>query len=366
MERERREARDDREREPLGAKLRSVSWGVVLPLAAALFLGFGSLTLVKLIARPLALLVVGVTLAEALEPIVRRLSERLHRRGLSIALVYVALAAIAVGLGYLVLPTVVTQARELIDRLPTLLSEAQEWLRRRMPVGVDLTDLSGGLPSQVGGLAVSLPVRLFGVLLDTFVVIFLSVYWLYGRSAIRRFTLSLFPASERERATGVLHEMARSMGGYVRGTVINAVIMGVLAWLGLMIIGMPYALALGVLTMLGEIVPIIGPVVVGSIVTLLALVHSLTLALVALALFVGLEQLEGHILTPNIMRSQTHVPQTLVLFAIVVGAGLGGILGILVAIPLAAALRIFVLRVAAPAEREMVDGAHDDAQGVPG
>ena len=151
----------------------------------------------------------------------------------------------------------------------------------------------------------------------------------------------------------VLHEIGRNMGGYVRGTLINAAIMGVLAWIGLQVIGVPFALVLGVLTMLGELVPILGPVIVGAIVAVIALGRSLELAIGAVVLYTVLIQVEGHVLTPNIMRRQTNVPQTLVLFAIVVGAGAGGLLGVIVSVPVAAAFRVFVLEVLAPWERRL-------------
>ncbi len=335
--------------------LSSMGWGVVLPLAAAVALGFGALGILKLTARPLALLIIAITIAEALAPLVDWLERRLHRRVLSLTIVYLTLAIAFAALGWIVVPPLAAQGQELLQRIPTLLEQAQSALDSLdLPPGLDLASLAGSLPSSLGGVAVSLPITLFGFFLDLFVVIFLSVYWLLGRDALKSFTLSLIPEPHRAKASSVIHEIGQNMGGYVRGAFINAAIMGVLAWIGLTLIGMPYAVVLGVLTMIGEVVPVLGPVLVGAIVTGLALLHSLTLALIAAGLFIALEQIEGHLLTPNIMRSQTQVPQTLVLFAIVVGAALGGVIGLLVAIPIAAALRVFVLRVAAPAERHSV------------
>jgi len=103
---------------------------------------------------------------------------------------------------------------------------------------------------------------------------------------------------------------------------------------------------------------------VGILVALIALMRSVELAVGAVLLYTALVQLEGHILTPNIMARQTNVPQTLVLFAIVVGGGAGGLLGIIVSVPIAAAFRVFVLEVLAPWERRLA-GATPEATSAP-
>jgi predicted PurR-regulated permease PerM len=98
-------------------------------------------------------------------------------------------------------------------------------------------------------------------------------------------------------------------------------------------------------------VPLIGPIIVAVPVVLVAFLQSPSLALFALLLYIALQQIEGQLLTPLIMRQQTDVPQTLVIFAVVAGGAIGGLLGVLVSIPLAAALRVFALEVVVPVVR---------------
>lgn len=349
----------DEERAPAGAEavslikvLGHVQWRAALPLAAAVALGVGTLYVLPFLVEPLALLVVAVTFAEALSPSVTILSRRM-RRNVAIAVVYAVLALIALVIGWIVVPAMLDQAQALIDRAPTLMAQGQRYLDRwdRLSGG-RLTGLVASWPDRLGRVVVKLPMQLATLIFDVLLIIFLSVYWLAGAPRIKGFALSLLKPRHRAKAAVVLHEMGRNMGGYVRGTVINAAIMGVLAWVGLLVIGVPFAVVLGVLTMLGELVPIVGPVVVGVIVALIALMRSVQLAIAAVVLYTALVQLEGHVLTPNIMSKQTNVPQTLVLFAIVVGAA-GGLLGIIVSVPLAAAFRVFVLEVIAPWERKL-------------
>jgi predicted PurR-regulated permease PerM len=311
--------------------------------------------LVWLMAKALALLVVAIALAEGLEPIVQWLHRRSVSRSLAVVLVYIALGVVVVAVGWLIAPVLADQMQELSRRAPELLDRAQKGLARWDQItGGRIAGALTSVASGLAGNAIRLPMLVLGALVDMVLVVFLSIYWLIGAPALKRFTLSLIPTARRARADGIMKEMGDAMGGYVRGVAINAVIMGALAWLGLSLIGVNYAVVLGVLTMLGEPIPYIGPIVIAIPVVGVALLQSTSKAIFALILYTALEQFEGHILTPNIMERQTDVPQALVIFAIAAGAALGGLLGVLAALPLAAAIRVFVIRVVAPVEREAV------------
>lgn len=340
------ERRDPREAAgPEGKALERVRWRVVPPLAAALALGLLAFILLREAARPIALLILAVALAEALSPIVDWLARRLGSRTAAVTLVYLVLAALVGLLVWAVVPPLVAQTQQLVAQLPALAEGVRSTLEQTpWRDQIHLQPIVSKLVSLLGGFALSVPTRIFSAGVDALVVVFLSVYWLIGSHHIAAFTLSLLPAESRDRYADVAAEAGQAMGGYVRGVAINSAIMGVLSWFGLMLIGVLYPVPLGVLTAMGEAVPVVGPIVVGAIVAMLALTQSLTKALIALAFFTGLTQLEGHVLTPNIMHRQTEIPQTLVLFAIIVGAALGGVLGILVSIPIAAATRVLVVR----------------------
>ena len=333
------------------AGLASVSWRATLPLALSITLGLGLLITIQLVARPLAFLVIAVAIAEALAPVVDRLQRRVPR-ALAIGIVFGVLVAGVALTGWLVFPAVITQGRELLVRAPELVGRVQTWVAEwDARTGLGLAGMLAPLPARLGQFLVELPLRVFGAVVDLLLIMFLAAYWLIGARSLERFTLSLVPVHRRERLEHVLHRVGQSMGGYVRGAAINAVIMGVLAWVGLALIGVDYALVLGVLTMLGEPIPIIGPIIVAVPVVLVALLQSPAKAALALALFTVLQQVEGQLLTPNIMRRQTDVPQTLVIFAVVAGAAIGGLLGVLASIPLVAALRVLTLEVVVPAVR---------------
>ena len=327
------------------------AWRSVPPLAAALALGLGLLYAVWYLARPIAILLLAITLGEALEPLVSRLQRRMSR-GLAIAVVYLALLGLTAGVVWLVAPGLSAQFNEIRDRVPALVEQlSQRVTRWNAAVGDAATRLvSGGMPN-VAKMAVGLPIKLASALLELMLIVFLSAYWLLSGPAARGFFLSLLPPERRAYAGDVLSEMGRAMGGYVRGAAISAAIMGALAWLGLALVGAPYPLVFGVLTMLGEPVPFVGPNGVGTLVTLVALTKSATTGLLALGLFVLLQQIEGNLVTPNVMSRETQSSQALVIFALLAGVAVGGLLGAIVAIPVAGALQVLVLRVIAPAIR---------------
>ncbi|HEX6965985.1 MAG TPA: AI-2E family transporter [Gemmatimonadaceae bacterium] len=339
-----------------------VTWRSTLPIAAALVLGAGTLILIWLTAEAIGLLILAVTLAEALAPIAEWL-ERYLPRWLAIVIVYAVLFVLLGVIGWIVIPALIVQVRALIAAIPAIVDKLHGFIASwDRVIGGHLEETLPGWVSGATGFIVHFPLRLFQWIIDLAIIVFLSIYWLFGSPSITRFALSLMPESWRPRAARAFQDAGRSMGGYVRGTVIDAAVMGLLAWVGLFLIGVDYPVVLGVLTMLGELIPIVGPVTVGVVVSLVALTQSFTKAVFAAILYTVLVQLEAHILAPNVMETQTDVPQTLVIFAVAAGGALGGFLGVLVSIPMAAALRVLVLEVVAPAERRGV-GAPTPADG---
>lgn len=127
------------------------------------------------------------------------------------------------------------------------------------------------------------------------------------------------------------------------------------------VIGVQYPLVLALISASSEPIPVIGPIIGAVPALAVALLDSPTQALIVLAFKVGLQQFEGQLLAPNIMRRQTDVPQLLVLFALLAGTAVGGLLGALVAIPLAGALKVVVMRIIAPALRRQLATLHGEA-----
>ena len=339
-------------------------WRLALIGTIALLLALGLLEVLEVIARPLALLVAAIVLAEALAPLVDWLARRLNRT-LAIVLVYLLLLLVVALIAWLVVPRLTDQARQLIAAMPQLVEQARSWIERR-----DLSQdsrLMGALQGFVTRLTdrlMSIPLTLASYLVEATLVVFMSAYWLAAQPEIARFFLSLFSRERRQSARAVLAEMGETMGGYVRGVVIDAAIIGVLVYLGLMVIGVQYTLVLALIAGVSEVIPIVGPILGAIPAIAVALLDSPSKALIVLGFFVAVQQVESNLLTPFIMRSQTDIPPILTLFAILVGGAIGGIFWILIAIPTMGALRVLALRVVAPAVRHWSGAATAPVDGT--
>jgi predicted PurR-regulated permease PerM len=327
-------------------------WWYVTAGAMALLLGLGSLFAIGLLAQPLAFLILGVAIATALDPGVEWLA-RWVPRTLAILLLYLAILLMIVFLGSLVAPDLLTQMQAFFTAAPTVIQGVQQWLTEQEVVdAARLLDALAPQISQFGLTLVAAPLTLWSVLLNLVLIISISVYSLLIGPQVRRFVLSLFPPARYTRARTILNEMGAAMGGYARAVMIMGVVIGVLTYVGLRLIGINYPLMLAILAGMLEIIPIFGPIIAGGIITAIALLQSTTQAVIVLIFFAALQQLESYVLFPNVMHHEIEISPLLVIFAFAAGSTLGGVLGAVVAIPLSAALQVFVLRVVAPAIRQ--------------
>lgn len=332
-----------------GAKIPSW-WWVVSALAVGLILGIGGMEIFRYLSRPLALLVLAVSIAAALAPVVERMSRRIPRT-LAVVLVYLGLVLIIAGILGSTVPVLIAQINMLISTSHIWLPKITNYLALFGIYTSSLPSIILNEAGRFGDFLVRLPVGLFSFLFDLVLVLFLSLYWLLLMPQLKRYALSFFRPDQSWFASAVLAQIGLGMGGYLRGAAINGLIIGSLTYIGLTIVGVPYALTLGALAGLMELFPTIGPIISGTIATLVALSVSPQVALITVAYAIVLQQAEGHILVPLIMRSQTSISPLLAIFAVVAGAAVGGLLGAVIAIPLFSAINVLAQMVIAPAIR---------------
>jgi predicted PurR-regulated permease PerM len=320
-------------------------------IAVGLIFGIGGLELFRMIARELALLVLAISIASALAPIVERLTRSIPH-SLAVALVYLGLVLVLVGILGSTIPLITNQVRSLIAQSRTLLPQLINQLGSMGFDTSNLTSAAVGEIGRMGNLIFTLPLDVFRSLLEVVLILFLSLYWLILMPSIKGFYLSFFPEGQIDFAASLIGRMGMAMGGYLRGAAINGVIIGVAQYIGLLIIGVPYALTLGLLAGLLEFFPTIGPIASGGLAVLVGLSVSPRTALIVLIYSLVLQQAEGHILVPIIMRSQTEISPLLAVLAVVTGAAIGGLLGAVIAIPLVSAITVLVKMVIVPAFRK--------------
>lgn len=317
----------------------------------ALFLGLGLLQGISLFARPLAFFLLGVAIATALAPLANQLARWLPRT-LAVIAIYLVLALLMALLGWLVLPALFNGLQAFGNALPTIATTLQQWLTAQNAVdGATLVETLSTSLTALGPRLLALPVAITSFLVNALLVFFISLYALLVAPAAQDFTLSLLPQTQRSYVQGVIHDMSKAMGGYVRGAFLSGVAVGLLTYLGLLLIEVPYPLVLALIAGVLEIVPILGPIVTGVLVIGVALTQSPEQALFALGFSIVLQQVEGNIIFPNLMSRETEMSPLLSIVAFLAGSAVGGLLGALVAIPLAAAGRVFVVEVVAPLVR---------------
>jgi predicted PurR-regulated permease PerM len=334
-------------------------WWSATALAMAIILGFGTLVLIWLFARPMALIILGVSLAAALAPPVDWLGHRFSRT-VCILIVYALILLAFAGVFAIIIPPMLGQIQALVTRAPLLIQDAQRFLDQS-PIFSNSTISSAvlGEVGRIGAGLVTAPIMLASNTVDLALVVVISAYWLAVAPVMRSFFLSLFPQARQTRINRILAELGIGMGGYIRGTFITGVIQGIAAYIGLLLIGVNYPLVLGTFTGVMEFIPYLGPFLSGALMVGIALSQSVTLALIVLVFAIVLQEVEAHLIIPLVMRSQTDISPLLAVIALFAGASVGGLIGALTAIPLAVALRVIVRRVIAPAIRRQTGAAEE-------
>jgi predicted PurR-regulated permease PerM len=296
---------------------------------------------------------VSAFLAIALSPAVDALQRRgLRRRGAAAAVVYIVLIAVIAGLGALFIPTLVGQINDLVDAAP---GYVRDLTHGRGPLGfletkyhvverVQKAVNGNGSGRLAGGATAALDVTrsvitfVAGVVTIAFMTFFML---LEGETWKDRF-IALLPDRHQARARRMSHEIARTVGGYVSGNLLISLIAGFSATIVLLVLGVPFALALGLLVAILDLIPLAGATVGAIVVTLVALTHSLTAALIVAGFFIVYQQLENHLLQPVVYGRTVQLSPLAILISVLIGAEVAGILGALGAIPVAGTIQIII------------------------
>lgn len=332
---------------------------LLLVITLALYLSSFALNLLGRMFGLLYILVGAIFLAYLVYPAVHALRARLPA-GLAIAIVYLALVALAAMSIYLIVPGITNDITSALRHAPQFAARYQDYVENpsdpvlsRLPADVQTSLL--GVPALIGawlqkhgleaaGHALSLVRGAFAIIATFVIIPLLSIYLLADFDRLRASLLQMLPRDRWSGAQHLLGEIDGVIGGFVRGQLLVAVIVGVLLTVALLILHVPYAFLLGALAALGDLVPYVGAVLTFiPAVGIAAASNGWANALVVAAIFVGIYQLEGHIISPVVFSKQVKLTPLLVLLAVLVGAELGGIFGMLVAVPIAGVLRVILL-----------------------
>ena len=331
--------------------------------ALGVLAAYGLMLAVTRITSVLILLVTSLFLALGLDPIVQWIQARGPRRGVAVGIVLVGVVGAFAGVLALIVPPVVIEATQLAQQAPDLVNNLlQNGQLRRLDdqYGV-VTTLQEELAKRVKdqGLWTSLFGGVFGAgkavlsgFFSTFTVLVLTLYFLASLPRVKAAAYRMVPRSRRQRVTFLSEEITRRVGGYFIGQLTVATLNGVLSYVLMKILDLPYAAVLAVTVGLLGLVPMVGATIGAIVVLLVALFSSTTDAIVVGIYYVVYQQVENYLIAPRIMSRTVSVPSAVTVIAALVGASLLGVLGALMAIPAAAGLLLLYQEVLLPRQRQ--------------
>ncbi len=281
---------------------------------------------------------------------------------LAVILSFLVVLVIILAVAALVLPTIRVQAQELGKQLPALYLSGIDWLREAgAKVGVNIDDVLSQqaiedwlndpanqetIQNLLLGFGAGAGQVIRGVT-EAFAILVLApvlaIYILIDLENFKASSLGMTPPRHREETAFVAGEVSTTMGSFVRGQFLVALIVGIAASLGMWLIDLPFWLIIGILAGFLNLIPFLGPVVGGALAALVALLNGdPTQAIWAVVIMTAIQQLDNHVITPLVQRARVNLSPLVIILALIIGGSVAGLLGVLIAVPVTAALRIII------------------------
>lgn len=291
-----------------------------------------------------AIIFVSLIIASALSPTVDRMTKWKIKipRVLAVILIYLVLLGVISSIIYFVVPPMIGQLKQLADTLPSYFktfsnlivslkdASTNGWINASQE---SLTSISNFLGSFIDNIF-SRTIGFFNGAAALAMIFILTLYFVLDEDGIRKFFISLFPLRQKIRITNIASKIGLKLGGWLRGQIILGFVVGIIVYIGLTLMQIPYALTLGILAGILEIIPIIGPIFSAIPAILIAFTISPTTALMVTVFYILVQELENKLLVPKVMQHAVGLNPVTIIIIILIGAKLMGILGILLAVPI--------------------------------
>ena len=335
----------------------NISSGTIAKTILFLFLAYA-----LILVRDLILVVlVAVVIASAVEPATKWFARYHVPRIPAVILVYAIVVALFAGMFYFLVPTLAQEATGIIGIMPDYITQVQPDAATPQATSGGADMLSGmssslSIPvtleglralvnrfSNISGGAFATMSRFFGGVFSFLLIVVVSFYLAVQEKGIENFLKLIVPLHNRNYVVDLWKRAQVKIGLWMQGQLLLGFIIGVLVYLGLTLIGIPYAFLLAVMAALFELIPVFGPILSAIPAILLGYTTGgLTISLVVAGFYLIIQQFENHLIYPLVVRKVVGVPPILVVLAIIVGANLGGFLGILLSVPITAAVIEFM------------------------
>jgi predicted PurR-regulated permease PerM len=319
--------------------------------AAGVAVTYGMAELVIRARSVLVLIGLALFIAAGLDPAVSWLTRRRLPRWAAVLAVLAAAVGVLAAFLVAAIPPLTNQATTLAAHLPSYLHALNNPKSDlgRLNLKYHLEQKAQQLLSSHGSSIASGILGAGEVVLSAFtsmvVVLVLTIYFLAGLPRIKLFLYRLAPRSRRARVILIGDEIFTKVGGYLLGNILTSLVAGLGTYIWMMIFGIPYPALLGLLVALLDLIPVVGSTIGGAVVTLVALTVSLPVALATLGFYIAYRFAEDYLLVPRVMGRTVQVPAAVTVVSVLIGAALLGLVGALVAIPAAAAVRLLLQEV---------------------
>ena len=320
------------------------------------------------IAAVLLMIVAALMLVGSLNPTVERLESRGWGRGTAIAVIFAVLFVIVLLMLTVTLPELLAQGTSLLEREPVMREQVATWLsHRRMtaPLAASLRTVNyGALLGNSTQFALNASLRAVEIIAYSVGAVFLALYVMLDRDRLRGALFAIVPRAHHIALSRVLLNLERIVGGYIRGQVITCALMGVFVFALLAIAGVKSALAIAVFAGIADVLPYIGGLLIFGPAVLAALTVSAVTATVVGVLILIYQEVESRLLIPMVYGRALRLPSSVVLVALLAGGALDGMVGAMLALPVAAAMLMLVeeLRVDLPGQSQTPEKEQQRAQ----
>ncbi len=304
----------------------------------------------------LLLIYISGVLAIGFSPIVRLIQKqkmlpvgtRRFPRWLAILVLYIVMIGALTGIGFLIFPPLVEQARQLWSAAPGMVERGEAFLMSkgllRAPIEwrdlVEHTPVTGG--TEAFGTVFGAIVGVLGGLFGLLTILILTFYLLVESEALHATFLRLFPRRNRDRVSDASREITVKVSAWLGGQLLLSTIIGITSAIGLWLLGIPYFYVLALISGVGELIPVVGPILAAVPAIAVASTVSLQKVVLVIVFFVVQQQFENHVLVPKVMERQVGISPVTVILALLVGGKLLGILGAILAVPTAAILQVVI------------------------
>ncbi len=292
----------------------------------------------------LILVFLALIIVSAIDPIVDWCQKKRVPRSLAVLVIYIlAISIVGTAISFLVAP-IASEIRGLGENFPNLVEKFSGYFRGVQDYATShnfqqqISNFSGNITdsfSQVGTNIFSGTVSFIGGIFSFLVVLSVAFYMSVEEKGVKKFFASIAPAEHGEYVAGLVDRIQFKMGRWLLGQMALMVIIFAIDYIGLLVIGAPYALVLAIMAGLLEIIPYVGPIVSAIVAASVSFLHGPVTGILVLALFAVAQQLEGYVIAPLVMKKAVGLNPVVVILSLLIGAKLGGVMGVIIAVPVA-------------------------------